>query len=115
VHGEVCENTTTLFVAAPASKEFKAVYTTSEGGGNGIRLLDWSPSGDRLLAEVTFWMYESDAGFGYIPVIYEVSTMSARELRAMDKALIRVLGSKCVFEEHVKSWRTDERFLEVIS
>jgi hypothetical protein len=115
VNGEDCENTTTLFVALPDSKEFKPVYTTSEGGGNGIRLLDWSPSGDRLLAEVTFWTYESDIGFGYIPVIYDASTNSAKELRSMDKALVQHLGSDCSFEDHVRGWKTDQRLLVRVS
>ncbi len=111
VNGADCENTTALFVAAPGANEFKAVYTTSESGGNGIRLLDWAPNGDRLLAEVTFWTYESDAGFGYIPVIYDASTNSAREVRAMDKALIRLFGTGCSFEDHVTGWRVDGQLL----
>lgn len=106
-----CDNTTALYVAAPGAKAYKVVYTTTEGGGNGIRLLDWSPRGDRLLGELTFWTYESDAGYGYIPVIYDASTSSAREVRAMDQALVRFFGSGCSFEDHVRGWRTDGQLL----
>ena len=102
-------------IAAPGATEFKVAYTTSQGGGNGIRLLDWSPSGDRLLAEITFWTYESDAGFGYLPVIYDAPTNSAREVQAMDKALVGFLGSDCVFEDHVRGWRSEERLLVRVS
>ena len=108
VHDEDCENTSALYVAAPGATEFKIAYTTSQGGGNGIRLLDWSPSGDRLLAEITFWTYESDVGFGYLPVIYDASTNSAREVLAMDKALVKLLGSDCGFEDHVRGWKSEE-------
>lgn len=48
VQGEDCENTTTLYVATGEGKEFKAVYK-KDGGGNGIRIIGWSPSG------VTCW------------------------------------------------------------
>jgi hypothetical protein len=115
VHYEDCDNTTTLYVAAPGAKEFKVVYTTSQGGGNGIRLVDWSPSGERLLAEITFWTYESDVGFGYLPVIYNASTNSAREVQSMDKALVGLLGSDCGFEDHVRGWRTEEQLLVIVS
>jgi|SRR5580692_2122840 hypothetical protein len=111
VSGEDCENTTTLYVARRGAKEFKIVYTRSESGGNGIRLLDWSPDGGQLLGEVTFWTYESDAGYGYIPVVYNASTDSAREVPAVDKALIRLFGSGCGFEDHVTGWRTERRLL----
>jgi hypothetical protein len=115
VSGEDCENTTRLFVATPTAKEFKVVYTSSEGGGNGIRLLGWSPDGDQLLAEVTFWTYESDVGYGYIPLIYDSSTNSAREMQAMDKALVRFFGSGCVFEDHVRGWRSGGQLLVRVS
>lgn len=115
VNGEDCENTTKLYIAKPNESEFKVVYTTSEDGGNGIRLVGWSPNGDRLLAEVTFWAYESDAGFGFIPLIYDSSSNSAKEVQAMDKTLMRLLGSGCSFEDHVRGWKTDERLLVRVS
>lgn len=115
VSGEDCENTTKLYIAKPNENEFKVVYTTSEGGGNGIRLVSWSPSGEKLLAEVTSWAYESDAGFGFIPLIYDSSSNSAKEIQTMDKTLMRLLGSACSFEDHVRGWRTDERLLVRVS
>jgi hypothetical protein len=115
VHGEDCENTTSIFVAAPDAKDFKLVFSTSESGGNGIRLLGWSPIGDRLLGEITFWTYESDIGFGFIPVIYDVSTNSAKEVRAMDDTLMRILGKDCGFEDHVQGWENEQRLLVRIS
>ena len=52
VQGDDCENTTTLYVATGEGKEFKAVYK-KDGDGNGIRIIGWSPSGERVLAEIT--------------------------------------------------------------
>ena len=57
VQNEDCENTTTLYVAAGEGKEYRSVYK-KDGGGNGIRIIGWSPDGDRLLVEVTSWIYE---------------------------------------------------------
>jgi hypothetical protein len=115
VDGDDCDNTSSLYVAAPGAKEFKVVYTTSQGGGNGIHLLDWSPNGNQLLAEVTSWTYESDSGFGYLPLIYNSSSNSARELEAMDKTLTRFFGANCDFQDNVRGWRNDEQLLVRVS
>jgi hypothetical protein len=47
-----CENSTELFVASPGDGTFKLVYskTPADSDGNGIRLIGWSPSGDKLSA-----------------------------------------------------------------
>jgi hypothetical protein len=59
-----CENTTKLYVASAAERSFRTVYSPSVSDGNGIRLVGWSPNGDKLLAEVTLWKYETDLGYG---------------------------------------------------
>src|SRR6202048_165298 len=55
-----CENTTKLYIASAAERSFRTVYSPSVSDGNGIRLVGWSPNGDKLLAEVTLWKYETD-------------------------------------------------------
>src|ERR1700675_3188561 len=95
VHGDECENATTLHVSRASGEEFKIVYTknSSESDGNGIRLIGWSPDGSKLLAEVTAWKYETDAGFEFTPVIYDVSADSAKEIPALEKSLLLHFGS----------------------
>lgn len=113
VQGEACENTTTLYVATGEDKEFKAVYK-KDGDGNGIRIIGWSPSGERLLAEITSWIYESDTGFEYTPVIFDAATSAAEENSAFEKALKDHLGN-CSYEHNVTQWKTNTQVLVKVS
>jgi hypothetical protein len=81
-----CENSSTLYVAQTVEQPFKISYAETPSGsadGNGIRLIGWSPSGDKLLAEVNFWEYETDRGFGHVPLIYDASTGTASEISGL--------------------------------
>ena len=113
VQDEDCENSTTLYVAAGEGKEFKAVYK-KEGGGNGIRIIGWSPNGERLLAEITSWIYQSDTGFEYTPVIFDAATSTAQENSAFEKALKDHLGN-CSYEHNVTHWKTNTQVLVKVS
>lgn len=113
VQGDDCENTTTLRVATGEGKEFKTVYK-KDGGGNGIRIIGWSPSGDHLLAEITSWTYESDIGFEYTAVIYDAATSTAQENSALEKALRDHLGN-CSYEHNLTHWKTNTQVLVKVS
>ena len=117
IHDDDCENTTTLHVSRAPGEEFKIFYTksSSESDGNGIRLVGWSPDGTKLLAEVTSWKYETDSGFEYTPLIYDVSTNSAKEIPALEKSLLLYFGSNCEFEHSVRGWVTDQQIRVRIS
>lgn len=108
-----CENTTELFVAAPGDDTFKLVYskTPSDSDGNGIRLIGWSPGGDKLLAEVNLWRYETDGGYGHVAVMYVGSTGSAAEIPALYRALIRNFGESCEFDFAVQGWNSEDQLL----
>ncbi len=114
VHNDDCENTTTLYIAEGEGKEFRSVYK-KDGGGNGIRIIGWSPNGDHLLAEVTSWTYESDTGFEYTPVIYDTATSTAQERSALEKALTSHLGKDCSFEHNLMRWKTNRQIVVRIS
>lgn len=105
-----CKNTTTLYVASGVGQTFRIVYTKtpSSSDGNGIRLIGWSPSGDKLLAEVNLWRYETDGGFDHLAYVYDASRGVAKELHP-DRALARHFGSSCEFELAVDDWKTDEQ------
>jgi hypothetical protein len=110
-----CENTTELYVAAAAERSFRTVYSPSVSDGSGIRLIGWSPNGDKLLVEVTLWRYETDLGYGHLALIYDASKGSAKEIHALDQALDRHFGTDCNFELAVQGWKTDEQLLVKIS
>ncbi len=113
-----CENSTTLYVARGAGRAFTIAYAeprSGSGGGNGIRLIGWSASGDKLLAEINFWKYFTDRGFWHVPLIYDASTGIASEIRGLDKALTRQFGSDCEFESAIEGWRNNEQILVKIS
>jgi dipeptidyl aminopeptidase/acylaminoacyl peptidase len=114
VQNDDCENTTTLYVAAAEGKEFRSVYK-KDGGGNGIRIIGWSPDGDHLLVEVTSWAYETDTGFEYTPVIYDAATSKAQENSALEKALIDQVGKDCSFEHNLTQWKTNAQVLVRVS
>ena len=113
-----CENSSTLYVARAGEQPFKIAYAeprSGSGGGNGIRLIGWSASGDKLLAEVNFWKYETDRGFWHVPLIYDASTGTASEIRGLDKALTQYFGSDCEFEPAVDAWKGNEQIVVKVS
>jgi hypothetical protein len=113
-----CENSSTLYVARSAEKPFKVAYAVPRSGsedGNGIRLIGWSASGEKLLAEVNLWKYETDRGFSHVPLIFDVSTGTASEIRALDNALTRHFGSDCEFESVVDGWKGNEQIVVKVS
>jgi hypothetical protein len=109
-----CENTTTIYVASGAGRKFNAVYSRTKGG-NGIRLIGWSPAGEKLLAEVNTWEYETDGGYAHIPVPYDASTDSATEILELNQALLRHFGSDCEFEDSLQPWRSNDQVLVRVS
>jgi hypothetical protein len=115
VKGQDCENTTTLNLASSTGDEFSVVYKGRGAKGNGIRLIGWSPSGDELLAEMNYWEYETDAGFDYIPLIYDTRSHQAIEMKSADEALINHFGTDCEFEPTVEGWKSDTQILIRVS
>jgi hypothetical protein len=111
--GDACENTSAIYVASGNGREFKAVWSKrpSEVAGNGIRLIGWSPDGNKLLAQVNSWRYNSDMGFDYAALIYDASTGSAHEVSALDDAFRRRFGANCDFDLSVKGWMTSNRIV----
>ena len=113
-----CENSSTLYVARAAEQPFRIAYAephSGHGDGNGIRLIGWSENGGKLLAEVTFWKYETDRGFAHVPLIYDASTGTASEIRGVDKALTQHFGSNCEFEATADHWNGNEQIVVRVS
>jgi hypothetical protein len=113
-----CENVTKLYVASRAAQSFRIVYAeppSGSGDGNGIRLIGWSPSGDKLLAQVNLWKYETDRGFAHVALIYDASKGQAEAIHALDEALSHHFASNCEFETAVVAWKTDEQIIVKVS
>ena len=101
-----CENTTTVFVSKGIGQQFKIVYTKkpSDRNGNGVRLIGWSPNGEKLLAEINLWDYESDSGYDHVALVYDIPNNVAKEFHP-DNALTRHFGSNCDYELSVEGWK----------
>ncbi len=113
-----CENASTLNIASGTGRPSKVVYAEPKAGtgdGNGIRVVGWSPSGDKLLVEENFWKYETDRGFGHASVIYDASTGRAAEIRGLGEALERRLGQNCEYETALIGWKTEDKVLVKVS
>jgi hypothetical protein len=109
--GASCENTTRLYVSSGAGQSFKVVYTKgpSDSGGNGIRLISWSPNGDKLLAQINTWEYETDLGYGRLGLIYDAVAGSAHELEELNAALSVHFGKACEFDVSLQRWTTEQK------
>jgi len=109
--GASCENTTKLYVSSGEGQSFRVVYTKgpSGSGGNGIRLMGWSPNGDKLLAQINTWEYETDLGYGRLGLVYDAVAGSAHELEELNAALSRHFGKDCEFDVSLQGWTTEEK------
>jgi hypothetical protein len=106
-----CRNTTRLWVAGPG-QDFVLVFTKAaeeSEEGNGIRILGWSPSGTRLLAEVTGWANFSDAGLDRWALVYEAER--AVEVRDVSQTLVKRFGDNCLFDYSVIGWKSESTIL----
>jgi hypothetical protein len=112
-----CKNTSTLYVASGAGQPFRVAFTElpSASDGNGIHLIGWSPDGDKLLAEINIWAYETDVVYDHIAVVYDVSTGLAKDVPALKEALSRHFGPSCDFEVAIEKWKTNEQVLVKVS
>lgn len=113
---DACENTTRLYVAPAGKNAYKIAYTISPAAreGNGIRLIGWSPSGDKLLAEVNLWEYETDGGFDHVILVYDAAGRSAKVIHP-DQAISRRFGANCESELSIDAWKTEEEVLIKVS
>jgi hypothetical protein len=91
-----CQNISKLLVAQSA--EFRMVLElkpSAEALGNRIGLIDWSPSGHRLLVAQGLWQYGSDAG-ETLARIYDGDTAKLSADGFVEEAFCRKFGRKCI-------------------
>jgi hypothetical protein len=95
--GPACRNTSKLFIAPQDSQSFHTVLTVEpswQAPGNGIDIIDWSPSGHRLLLAQGFWQYGSDVGRSSVRIYDADSDMLSSE-GLVDEAFSQRVGKKC--------------------
>jgi hypothetical protein len=93
-----CQNISKLFVAESADQKFRVVLELKpsvEALGNSIGLIDWSPSGHRLLVAQDSWQYGSDAG-ETAARIYDGDTLKLSTNGFVEEAFRRKFGRKCI-------------------
>jgi hypothetical protein len=95
--GPECRNTSKLFVAPQSSQDFRivlAVEPSSQASGNGIDIIDWSPTGHHLLLAQGFWQYGSDVGRSSVR-IYDADSDRLSSEGLVDEAFSQQVGKKC--------------------
>ncbi len=95
--GPECGNTSKLFVAPQDSQSFRIVLTvkpSSQAPGNGIDIIDWSPTGHRLLLAQGFWQYGSDVGRSSVR-IYDADSDRLSSEGLVDEAFSQHVGKRC--------------------
>jgi hypothetical protein len=109
----ICKNTSTVYLAEPAGTFRVALQQTQEllpngsvYDGNGIETLQWSPSGTRLLIEMSQWTWGTDAGSYTKYILVTASGDRARELPIVS-AIEGYFAQPCVRLVSSKGWLDD--------
>jgi hypothetical protein len=110
-----CHNTTTVYVAG-RDRTFRIAFQQepeplSDGtvyDGNGIEALRWSPSGKRILVEVSQWTWGTDFGWNTKYVLITLGQQGAREIPVLD-AVAKQVAQQCVRQVTSTRWLDDTR------
>jgi hypothetical protein len=108
-----CKNTTTVYFAEPAGT-FRVVFQQqserlpdgSVYDGNGIENVLWSPSGSRLLIEVSQWTWGTDSTWNTKYILFSPATGEVREL-PVAAAIQKHFGKTCAWLASSKAWLDD--------
>jgi hypothetical protein len=95
--GAGCQNTSTLFVAGPESKNFRIVLVIKplpERHGNDIEIVDWSPTGHQLLLAQGWWEWGSDVG-GTTVRTYDADSRNLSSESRVDDGFRSYVGKAC--------------------
>jgi hypothetical protein len=109
-----CQNRTTLYLAQPHGS-FQLVYQqgtelTQDGSiydGNGIEAIRWSPSGKRVLIQISQWIWGSDFGENTKYVV----TTGNRKARVISpaEAVWKQFKQPCTARIQTHGWIDDDR------
>jgi hypothetical protein len=109
-----CKNTSTVYLAEPGGKFRVALQQTEERlpdgsvyDGNGIENVQWSPSGTRLLIEVSQWTWGTDTGSYTKYILVTASEDEPREVPILS-AIQRYFAQECARLVSSKGWLDDK-------
>lgn len=113
--GRGCQNTTMLY-AAESHSSFRLVFqqepepapVSSVYDGNGIQAICWSPSGKRVLAEISQWIWGSDFGWNDKYVIFSPGDRTAHPILPVD-SVVKQFKQPCGALIETTGWIDDER------
>ncbi|MEO8725178.1 MAG: hypothetical protein ABI383_03565 [Acidobacteriaceae bacterium] len=112
-----CENSTMLYVAEPRSS-FRLVFQQdpernpdgSTYDGNGVENIRWSPSGKRVLAAISQWIWGSDGGGGTKYVIFNSGDRTAKPISpSPDEVIGNYFKQLCTTRVTTTGWIDDDR------
>jgi len=108
-----CTNTSTIYFAEPTGAFRVAFQQPSERlpdgsvyDGNGIENIRWSPSGSRLLIDVSQWTWGTDSTWNTKYILVTIATGEAREL-PIANAIQKHFGKPCAWLASSKEWLDD--------
>jgi len=107
--GEQCVNTAKLFVKGPSDKDFRLVYLEEPRRSellNNLKIVDWSPDGRHLLAELFVGQWGSDAG-GNTPLVYDATDGVFNSQNVLATALSVRFGHDCALVVQTMGFAAD--------
>jgi hypothetical protein len=105
-----CKNTSTVYLAEPAGTFRAALQQTPEllpdgsvYDGNGIESIEWSPSGTRVLIQVSQWTWGTDSSWNTKYILLTPGEWSTKEL-PIPAAIQRYFAQPCAWLASAKEW-----------
>ena len=110
-----CKNTSTVYLAEPA-RPFRVAFQQTPDSlpdgsvydGNGIERIQWSPSGTRLLIQVSLWTWGTDSTWNTKYILFDPADGSTRELPIL-AAIQSYFAQPCARLVSSKGWLDDGR------
>jgi hypothetical protein len=114
--GDLCENTSRMFLAKNGETTFKLVFTQSQedfSDGNSLTLVDWSSDGMHLLMGRTQWKYESEGDYtDFVVFNVDSGTVTRPDLEA---AIAARYGKDCGSENSATGFTSDGKVVVAIA
>jgi hypothetical protein len=106
-----CENNTAVYIAGGGRKRRLAFQQKPERlpdgtvyDGNGVEAIRWSPSGDRMVVEVSQWKWGTDSGWNTKYIVLSPATEAATEIPVL-RDIAQQFPQECVRNVISKGWR----------
>ena len=106
-----CENNTAVYISGRDRKRRLVFQQKPERlpdgtvyDGNGVEAIRWSPSGDRIVVEVSQWTWGTDFGWNTKYIVLSPATDAATEIPVLSD-IAQQFPQECVRNVVSKGWR----------